>query len=230
MNGLAERFVRTFKQRYLSAKNDNNNSKLRLQRFLISYRNTPQSTTHRSPAELLIGRRLPTLFDRIKPDVRSTMEKAIWKQKSYHDQSAKMHEFNSNDTVWVRNNHDQPGWQAGQIQNRTGELSYEVMIGGKIKRKHADQLQKREGAIQIEEPPSTTKIDGGGEKLEENHIRQNDPSKSIPQQTEIPVINNEQPMAEIDQNVTTTKPVQPPPQPRHSNRERNPPKRLIDEI
>eukprot|EP00731_Ephydatia_muelleri_P007324 Em0003g1572a len=54
-NGLAERAVRTFKERFSAAKMHRDDLDLTLQRFLLSYRNTPHKSTGRSPAELLLG-------------------------------------------------------------------------------------------------------------------------------------------------------------------------------
>eukprot|EP00731_Ephydatia_muelleri_P006604 Em0003g852a len=59
-NGLAERAVRTFKERFSATKMHRDDLDLTLQRFLISYRNTPHKSTGRSPAELLLGRRIRT--------------------------------------------------------------------------------------------------------------------------------------------------------------------------
>ena len=57
-NGLAERVVRTFKERFSASQGSTDDVELRLQRFLLSYRNTPYKSTGRAPAEMLIGQRL----------------------------------------------------------------------------------------------------------------------------------------------------------------------------
>lgn len=62
-NGLAERAVRTFKERFTAIKSSSSDVNLTLQRFLMSYRNTPHKSTGRSPAELLLGRRIRTKLD-----------------------------------------------------------------------------------------------------------------------------------------------------------------------
>ncbi|KAK9710793.1 Integrase core domain [Popillia japonica] len=72
-NGLAERFVPTFKTRMLASKNNNPTSIQRLQNFIFNYRNTPHNTTHKSPNEMIFGHRLRTIFDNIKPDVKSSL-------------------------------------------------------------------------------------------------------------------------------------------------------------
>jgi len=69
-NGLAERLVRTFKERIRAAGQSIGNVDVTLNKFLFSYRNTPQKATKRSPTELLFGRRLRSSLDNMFiPDV-----------------------------------------------------------------------------------------------------------------------------------------------------------------
>lgn len=145
-NGLAERFVRTFKQRFLSTKYDEVSESLKLQRFLICYRNTPHKTTGKCPAELFLGRRLPEKLDRIKPNIKDKMEWELWKQKYYHDGNAKYRSFEVGDDVWVQNERES-GWRPGVVERKTGELSYEVCSAGQNKKKHADQLRSRSQTV-----------------------------------------------------------------------------------
>lgn len=58
-NGLAERFVRTLKE-HLQASGDSVDLQASVDRFLLSYRNTPHSTTGEAPAALLKGHVLRT--------------------------------------------------------------------------------------------------------------------------------------------------------------------------
>ncbi|KRY44206.1 hypothetical protein T03_8677 [Trichinella britovi] len=99
--------------------------------------NTPHKTTERSPAELQVGKRLPTLLDRTKPDLSIKRDIEIWKQKMYQDRKSKNREFRIGEEVW----------SPGIIDHQTAELSYEVLVAGERKRKHADQLTKRNGAM-----------------------------------------------------------------------------------
>ena len=72
-NGLAEKGVQIMKAGLKKMKEGNLSTKL--SRFLLSYRITPQSTTGVAPAELLMGRRLRTALDCIKPDLDRRVEK-----------------------------------------------------------------------------------------------------------------------------------------------------------
>ena len=82
-NGLAERAVQTFKQGLKKMKYGTLQTKI--SGFLFSYRTTPQSTTGVSLAELLMGKKLRTAFDLLKPDLQSWVERAQDKQKELHD-------------------------------------------------------------------------------------------------------------------------------------------------
>ncbi|KRY46981.1 hypothetical protein T03_8002, partial [Trichinella britovi] len=104
-------------------------------RSVLHLRNTPHKTTERSPAELQVGKRLPTLLDRTKPDLSIKRDIEIWKQKMYQHRKSKNREF--------RIGEESPGI----IDHQTAELSYEVLVAGERKRKHADQLTKRNGAM-----------------------------------------------------------------------------------
>ena len=66
-NGLAERFVQSFKAAMNSAKASKNTVDKHLASFLIAYRNSSHGTTASSPAMLLLGRPLRTRLDLLDP-------------------------------------------------------------------------------------------------------------------------------------------------------------------
>ena len=154
-NGLAERMVQTFKQRFRASSN-NKDIQVRLQNFLLSYRNTPHTSTNRSPAEMFIGRRLATVLDHIRPDVKRTLNNAALRQAAYHDQHSDHREFEIGDAVWVTNEHSK-GSRTATIISRTGPLSYEVSSDGLVQRKHADQMRQRlESELPVVTMPETS--------------------------------------------------------------------------
>ncbi|XP_072140766.1 uncharacterized protein [Dermacentor andersoni] len=67
-NGLAERFIQTLKNA-LRKDCTGGTLQVKLHKFLLSYRNTPHATTRESPAALLLGRRLRSRLDAVKPSV-----------------------------------------------------------------------------------------------------------------------------------------------------------------
>ena len=184
-NGLAERAVRTFKER-MTASRDVSDIDARLQKFLLSYRNAPQKSTGRPPSELMFGRRLRTRLDLLKPDVRSSIDKANFRQQLQHDKSATHRSFKGGDAVWVLNPSGS-GYQPGEIHRRTGPLSYQVLTNGKTVRKHADQLRKRSRrATEVPEANADASDDSDATTLEvrspssPRQLEELLPSKAIP--------------------------------------------------
>ncbi|KRY07527.1 hypothetical protein T12_8006 [Trichinella patagoniensis] len=76
--------------------------------------------------------------NRIKPDLDTKRDIEIWKQKIYHDNKNKSRELRRGEEVWVENELNRE-WNPGIIDHQTGELSYEVLVAGQRKRKHANQ-------------------------------------------------------------------------------------------
>ena len=142
-NGLAERAVRTFKERYASAKTAKVDTELALQRFLIAYRNTPHKSTGRAPAELLLGRKLRTRLDLLKPDTTHHLDHSTLTQKIYHDRHCKPRYFGEGESVWVQRIQGK-GYEEGRITIKVSDYSYLVDVKGKIQRRHTDQLRVRE--------------------------------------------------------------------------------------
>ena len=141
-NGLAERAVRTFKERMKASKGSAADWELRLQRFLIANRNTPQKSTGRAPAELLIGQKIRTKLDLLKPDVSKNIDKAVIEQKLHHDKHANSIIFTTGQHVWVQNITGK-GYQASKVVKCNSEDSYLVEINGRVVKKHSDQLKVR---------------------------------------------------------------------------------------
>ena len=80
-NGLVERSVRTFEDGIKKLEESEGTVHIKLSRFLLAYRSTPQTTTGVTPAELLFNRRLRTRLDLIRPDVRQRVEAQQSSQK-----------------------------------------------------------------------------------------------------------------------------------------------------
>lgn len=140
-NGLTERAVKTFKN---GLKKMSEGSVLcRLTRFLFSYRNTPQTTTGVAPAELLIGRRLRSCLDLLKPDLQAKVINKQQLQKAQHDHTSRHHEFSLNDPVFVRNFRPGPRWLPGTIQQKLGPITYLVKVSGYLWRRHLDHIHSQ---------------------------------------------------------------------------------------
>lgn len=144
--GLAGRVVRTLKERMLAAKNTSPALNLRLQKLLMSHRDTPQKSTGRLPAELLFGHRLRTCLDLLKPDVRAIMDAANYRQQSDHDEYSRPRAFAKADPVWILNT-TSTEYQPGEVHRWASVIRGSAER--KIVRKHADQLRFRRVADKI---------------------------------------------------------------------------------
>ncbi|KII66217.1 hypothetical protein RF11_04791 [Thelohanellus kitauei] len=122
-------------------------SKERLAICLFWYRNTIQHSTLRSPAESMMGRRLRCLMDNFKPSVAGNVDKATFKQKYFHDRTTQIREFYEGQKIWIKNEL-KAGYRKGVVVQKTSDLSYLVSCEGKILRKHADPLKKRNSPVQ----------------------------------------------------------------------------------
>ena len=113
-NGLAERYVQTVKQGLKKITLGSMES--RIARLLSHYRVTPQSTTGRSPAELMFGRKLRTRLDLLRPDLSSRVRQQEAIQKQNHDTHPKQRDINTGMEVYVFNNQGAPKWLRGTIE------------------------------------------------------------------------------------------------------------------
>ena len=73
-NGLAERFVQTFKQALRAALTEMKSIPWKLANFLMAYHTTPRATTGETPAMLLMGSNIRTKLDVLKPNIRKQVE------------------------------------------------------------------------------------------------------------------------------------------------------------
>ena len=139
-NGLAERAVQIVKRGLKKVISGDINS--RLAKVLLTYRISPQSTTGVSPSELLVGRRLRTRLDLLKPNTAVTVEEKQLKQKRQHDARAKDQTFELGNLVFLKNFGRGRRWLRGKITKITGPVSYHVLLDdGRQRRCHQDQLR-----------------------------------------------------------------------------------------
>ena len=88
-NGLAERFVQTFKYAMESSADDPASSiQRRIQNFLLSYRSTLHATTGSSLAKLFLLRELRTRLSLVTPDIGPRVASQQDKMKGNHDKFA----------------------------------------------------------------------------------------------------------------------------------------------
>lgn len=132
-NGCAERAVRSAKEALQRL--GPGSWQERVDNYLFAQHTTPCQLTNKTPAELLMGRRLRTALDRIHP--QHYPSKPI-------DSVSRRPPFRLQDPVYVRNYGGQPLWLPGIIAGIAGPRSYRVDMGqGREWRRHQDQLRLR---------------------------------------------------------------------------------------
>ena len=140
-NGLAERYVQTFKNAMKKVTTDDLQQQLSI--FLLRYRSSPHTTTGTSPAQLLMGHRLITHLDLMRPSLSDRVRSAQAHQKQHHDQHSKERHFKVGDAVFVRNFGSGPKWITGKITACRGPVSFEVELDdGKVVRRHMDHVRR----------------------------------------------------------------------------------------
>ena len=139
-NGMAERAVQTVKSGL--AVHREGSLETRISRLLFTYRRLPQSTTGKSPAELLMGRRLRARLDVIRPNLAARVELRQSSTKSHHDNSHSMRAFSTGEPVYIST--PNKGWDSGLVSEINGPLSYTIKLNdGRQVKRHVDHIRKR---------------------------------------------------------------------------------------
>ena len=142
-NGLAERFVQSFKQAIKAGERRGTPVQQSLAEFLLTYRVTPHATTNASPSQLFMGRQIRTRLDLLHPNGRATVRDRQAKQKQHHDIHSRDRVFHEGQHVFVRNFREGPKWKQGVIVERCGPLTYLVQADGSesVWKRHVDHLK-----------------------------------------------------------------------------------------
>lgn len=109
-NGEVERQNRSILKRLIISQNTHKDWQKEMQDFLLMYRSTPHSTTHRTPSELMFGRtiadKLPYVNEPIVEDEelrdRDRFEKEKGKQYADKRRRAQENTIAIGDTVWLK--------------------------------------------------------------------------------------------------------------------------------
>ena len=128
-NDLAERHVRTFKGMY-KAYGNTRSVQRRVANILFRYRNTPHSTTGKTPAELFLKRESRTFLSLVKPSLKSRVESRQASSKLYKDGAhLKLRTFDLYQLVRVKNVRGRrEKWIQGTIVAIKGPETYLVRV------------------------------------------------------------------------------------------------------
>ncbi|KAL4088576.1 hypothetical protein QTP88_023665 [Uroleucon formosanum] len=133
-NGLAVRGVQTIKKLLIKSFCVERNVKRiqsKINKILVSYRNTPTTATGCSSSELIFNFIPKNHLSILKPP--NTVDKK---------KNIKVTKYEINDKVLVRNNLKGQKWLTGRIIKMIGTCSYLVRVGGKIKLMHVNKIKK----------------------------------------------------------------------------------------
>ncbi|XP_043249938.1 uncharacterized protein K02A2.6-like [Colletes gigas] len=208
-NGLAERWVQTFKLMLNKKLQGTLVTKKELQvavhQILLRYRNTPHQSTGESPAERMFNRRLRTRLDLLLPRENTVHEKGLDKKRGI------VRELQLGDRVECRNYYGKEKWALGRVKQRLGYVHYVIRLdNGKEWKRHINQIQKV-GNVPIQGNKASDILDYG----QPNDIIVNVPAVAADETDSR--INGEQREASAESNVGIT--------PRRSSRNRKLPTR-----
>ncbi|XP_060804324.1 uncharacterized protein K02A2.6-like [Amyelois transitella] len=172
-NGAAENAVKTVKKAIKRALHEGESVEKALNVFLFSYRNCEHATTGVPPAVLMLGRRLRSRLDALRPDLSSVVRAA--QQRQVTNAGGTTRAMNIGEPVLVRNYSVKGNrWEKGSISEKTGPVSYKVSLDNGLQwRRHHDQIlpvkdKSRFSLAQAKLSSSREKEDVGREDADES--------------------------------------------------------------
>ena len=152
-NGAAERVVGVLKNAIKASRGS-----FDIRNFLLASRTKfstcQHSTTVRSPAELMFGRKLRTRLDLLKPNLE---EEVLEKQDQIVRRSPnRERQFVEGQNVLVRTYRTKRKWTRGCIAKQIGDKHYLVKVDDATWKRHVDQLlpsEKLEQKLSDSSPP-----------------------------------------------------------------------------
>ena len=146
-NGMAEAAVKAIKQLLKKTKESNQD----LYKGLLAYRNTPQNASLKSPAQLLMGRRLsePLLVhpsamtdDDNDAEINAKLAEQERQQQTYNRQSRALSELPLGAPVRIQHHTEKDWGTKAVVTNQVGPRSYELTTSdGAVLRRNRVQLK-----------------------------------------------------------------------------------------
>uniref|UniRef100_A0A1I8ILP5 ANK_REP_REGION domain-containing protein n=1 Tax=Macrostomum lignano TaxID=282301 RepID=A0A1I8ILP5_9PLAT len=128
-------------------------------RFLLTYRVTPHATTGTPPCELLMGRRLRSLLDRVRPDVPARVAVQQAMQKQQHDVNAPDRRIEVGDAVVARDFADDGRWKPAVVTASSGAASFSCHFDDSREvQRHIDQVRRPPDAVPAGEAPEAEPV------------------------------------------------------------------------
>ena len=144
-NGICERLVQSFKTALKKMSESCKDVSKNLYDFLLTYRNTPHSSTGQTPAVLAFNRTLRSKLHQIKPvDRMREQELQSEKLQNVINEHPKTREFHENQLVFVKMN-DSSNWEQARVIRRYSDNAnnYAIQHESRVVKKHADAIKPR---------------------------------------------------------------------------------------
>lgn len=149
-NGAAERCVQEVKKnllRQVLSESSTGPTSLqhKLDNFLFAYRNTPNTVTGLTPAELFLNFKPRTKLALLKPNLQADIDTRLKRQKENADRHRGLpRSFEVGEKVQVKTvRQEKISWVPGKILEKKGSVIYLVSVLGSLRRCHADHLRPR---------------------------------------------------------------------------------------
>ncbi|XP_054284883.1 uncharacterized protein K02A2.6-like [Macrosteles quadrilineatus] len=151
-NGSAERSVQEVKKNLLRQvieehqRSQRTTLQMKLDNFLFAYRNTPNTVTGLTPAEMFLSWKPRTQLVMLKPNLQSSIDQKHREQKDAADRlRGRSRFFSEGQAVYVKTvRNEKISWVPGKIILKRSPVTYLVsVIGGKPRFCHADHLRAR---------------------------------------------------------------------------------------
>ena len=152
-NGLAERAVQVVK------KMRDGSLETRLARFLLTHRVTPHATTGVALCELLVNRRIRTVFDAVMLDINRKVYKHQQNMKDMYDRHTTNRDVKVGDAVFVKNHVGHgPKWLPSALIECDSDVIVSETLDGRIMRPHMDHVRSRHSVTQPQSQPIVEEI------------------------------------------------------------------------
>lgn len=139
-NGLAERFVDTFKRSMIKASKIDNTA---IQEFLRIYRATPNGRAPfgLSPAELVFGRRMRIPISSVVPRPHQELARDKQMEEQFNGKHGAMaRNFKQGEEV-IYKKHQNSSWRNAKIIEAVGTVNYNILVDSRVVRAHTNQLR-----------------------------------------------------------------------------------------
>ncbi|XP_011858318.1 PREDICTED: uncharacterized protein K02A2.6-like [Vollenhovia emeryi] len=139
-NGAAENFVGIFKDKVRKIVKGGKPVEYAIELFLFDYRATEHCTTGRSPAWMVSRRELRTRFDLLRPEAGDAVAERQAAQVAARG-GTRRETFVVGETVMVDDFSVRNDKRIeGKITRKLSPVTYEVEVGGKVWKRHVDQI------------------------------------------------------------------------------------------